>query len=223
MRSAMIVVGLLAAVAGGCRTGESRATESDGRGMTASAVRGNAAPGETTRGLRVGDEVPDATLSTSGQRLYQLDDIIGGRPTVLIFYRGGWCPFCAGDLKDWQEHIEEVRDLGAQVIAITPESPERALGTATKNELGFTVLSDVRGEAARAFDLGFTLDEATQKKYKGYGIDLAESNALKNWDLVIPATYVVDSDGVIRYAYVNEDYKHRAAATEVIEALRAVE
>lgn len=222
MRRAIIVVGLLAAVAGGCKTGQTRAAESDGKGVAAGATPTNSAPGDTTRGLRVGDQAPDATLSTSGGRLYQLDDIIGGQPTVLIFYRGGWCPFCAGELQDWQEHIEEVRALGAEVIAITPEAPEQALGTASKHELGFTVLSDVRGEAAKAFDLGFTLDEATQKKYKGYGIDLAESNAMKNWDLVIPATYVVDSSGVIRYAYVNEDYKQRADAEDVIEVLRQV-
>lgn len=186
------------------------------------AVKGNAAPGSTERGLRVGDSVPNVDLATILGSDIRLADLIDDGPTVIVFYRGGWCPYCQGDLTEWQAHLDEVKSLGASVLAITPEAPNRAEATSAKNNLGFEVLSDVKGEAAAEFDLGFTLDDDTQRRYAGYGIDLPTINARQNWDLVIPATYVVDTTGVIRYAYVNEDYKQRADPTEVVAALRAL-
>ena len=184
---------------------------------------GNAAPSDTTRGLRVGDRIPDAVLATAEGRDVSLRDAAAGRAVVLAFYRGGWCPYCSGELREWQGRLGELHELGAELIAITPEAPGFVSQTQIKNELEFMVLSDVMGEAAERFDLGFAVDGKTQRKYEGYGIDLAAINARKTWELVIPATYVVDAEGVIRYAYVNEDYTERADADEVLAAVRGLE
>ncbi|MCL4220294.1 MAG: AhpC/TSA family protein [Phycisphaerales bacterium] len=185
--------------------------------------KANAAGTDTQRGLLAGDRAPDATLQAADGQEVQLADVYARGPVVLAFYRGGWCPYCANELKEWQDRLEELRDLGGELIAITPESPGFASQTAGKHGLGFTVLSDARGEAAARFDLGFTLDARTRERYRGLGIDLEQVNAQKNWDLVIPATYLIDEDGVIRYAYVNEDYTKRARPDEVLAALRRLE
>lgn len=183
---------------------------------------GNAANSETTRGLRVGARAPDVTLGTAQGEEVALSDVYGKGPVVLAFYRGGWCPFCVGELEGWQSRLGDLEALGGVLVAITPESPEQADQTAAEHDLSFAVLSDVHGQAAQAFDLGFELDAETQKKYRGYGIDLSQTNARHNWELVIPATYVIDEKGVIRYAYVNEDYKKRADPDEVLAAVRSL-
>jgi peroxiredoxin len=222
MRTAMAMVLISGVMLGGCKSGQKQCPVPTADSIAAMEVKGNSAPGSTERGLRVGDMVPNADLATILGSDVHLADLIGAGPTVIVFYRGGWCPYCQGDLTEWQDHLAEVKALGGSVIAITPEAPNRAEATSTKNKLGFEVLSDVKGEAAAGFDLGFTLDDATQQRYTGYGIDLTAINAQHNWDLVIPATYLVDRSGVIRYAYVNEDYKQRADPSEVITALKAI-
>ncbi len=229
MRTQLTTIAMMSVVAGsiltGCKgAGQCRApaTETTSDLSAAVEVKDNAAASDTTRGLRVGDRVPDVALASILGSDVQLGELVGSGPLILVFYRGGWCPYCAGDLKEWQGHLTEVDDLGGSLVAITPEAPNRAEATGAKNNLGFDILSDGTGEAAAAFDVGFTLDEKTQRKYAGYGIDLPTINAQQNWDLVIPATFVVDRAGVIRYAYVNEDYSKRADPQEVIAALRAV-
>lgn len=183
----------------------------------------NAARTATSRGLLAGDRAPDAALVTADGREVRLGEAYGQGPVVLAFYRGGWCPYCARELKEWEDKLDELHALGGELIAITPEAPGFASLTVSKHRLGFTVLSDVRGEAATKFDLGFAVDERTQEKYRRHGIDLAEVNARKNWELVIPATYLIDEQGVIRYAYVNEDYTKRADPDDVLAALRTLE
>lgn len=185
--------------------------------------KANAAGTNTERGLLAGDRAPDATLQTADGRAVHLAEVYARGPVVVAFYRGGWCPYCANELKEWQDRLEELHALGGELIAITPEAPGFASQTVSKHGLGFTVLSDAHGEAAARFDLGFTLDERTREKYRGYGIDLQQINARQNWELVIPATYLIDEEGVIRYAYVNEDYTKRADPDEVLGALRRLE
>jgi peroxiredoxin len=207
----------------GCKTQNENASLDTGSQSAQVTTPANAAPSDTTRGLRVGDHVPDALLATIDGREMQLGDIVGRAPLILTFYRGGWCPYCQGQLTEWQGRIDEVRALGSELIAITPEAPSKAQATMNEHDLGFPILSDIKGQAAAGFDLGFELDQATQKRYKGFGINLPAINAREDWNLVIPATYVVDADGIIRYAYINEDYTKRADPDEVLDALAALE
>ena len=140
----------------------------------------------------------------------------------MIFYRGGWCPFCNRDLKNWQQALPEFRDAGAHVVAISMESPEHAIETAQDNNLDYTVLVDETGDVVKAFRLGFELEESTKNRYKGFGIDLASHNATGEWVLPAPAVYVVDTRGVIRYASANWDYKDRAGYQEALEAVKGL-
>ncbi len=176
----------------------------------------------TTATLKVGDKLPDLTLKNTKNEDVKTSTLFAKQPIVLTVYRGGWCPYCNTNLKKWQDKLQAVTNLDAAIIAVSPESPEHVAETIGKDKLGYTVLSDSTGVAGKALGLNFTLDQNTQRKYKGMGIDLSKHNANGTWDLPHPATFVVDTTGTIRYLFMNEDYKKRANIDDVIAALAAI-
>ena len=108
------------------------------------------------------------------------------------------------------------------LVAISPEQPDTSLSTKEKNEISFEVLSDVGNKIANQFGLVFTLDEQLQPVYKEFGIDIPKSNGDTSYTLPIAATYVIDTTGEIKYAFVDTDYRNRAEPSDVIKALEAV-
>ncbi|MEM1331497.1 MAG: peroxiredoxin-like family protein [Planctomycetota bacterium] len=175
---------------------------------------------ESGLGLAEGVRAPNATVRDTEGGSVRLASLYGDGPVVVTFYRGSWCPYCNNALTEWQGKLDDLEAAGGRLVALTPDKPENAAGTVGKHDLGFTVLSDADFEAADAFGVRFSLDADTREKYKGYGIDLAKSNASGDWDLPHPGTFVIDSSGVIRYAWVSSDYATRANPDEVIAAVR---
>ncbi len=173
-------------------------------------------------GLKVGEKAPDAKVLTEKGEAKQLAEIMKGKKTIVVFYRGGWCPFCTKSLKGWQGHMDDVTKAGAQIVFISPEKPENATKTEATTGVGATVYSDTSMAAAKAFKLDFVLDDKTQEKYKGYGINLAEQNASGTWALPHPATYIIDEKGEIRFAESSVDYTKRTDPQKVIDALKAM-
>lgn len=173
-------------------------------------------------GLVVGEHAPDVDLTDSTGKRVSLSSLYAKRPVVVTFYRGGWCPFCIKALSDWRLRVPDLSAAGADFVAITMEKPEYVDETVDKHALNYTVLLDDAGRAAELFKVKFRLDEATQTKYKGYGIDLAAHNSSGQWTLPAPGTFLIDTDGVIRYAFADWDYKKRADPDEVIAAARAL-
>lgn len=185
---------------------------------------GHAEHADSSRiGLEVGQSVSgDATLLTASGEEIALSDLWASGPVVLTFYRGGWCPYCNNALTEWEGKLGELESAGGELVALSPEKPESAGKTAEKNEASFKVLSDATFAAADLFNLRFSLGADIQKLYKGYGIDLEKANASKTWELPHPGTFVIDTDGTVRYAWVQEDYRTRANPDEVIAAVRQV-
>jgi len=169
--------------------------------------------------LNVGDKLPNLTFKNAQNQDVNLTAPYAEQPIVLTVYRGGWSPYCVTNLEQWQDKLEQVTALGAAIIAISPESSQQVATTVGKDALAYTVLSDSTGSAIKALGLAFILDDTTQAKYKGFGVDLSKLNADGTWELPHSATYVVDTTGVIRYVYVNEDYKTRANVDEVFAAI----
>lgn len=183
----------------------------------------NLDPKIDTPGLAVGDKAPTGVaLRTVEDAPVALESLWADGPVVVTFYRGGWCPYCTKDLAKWEKRIDEIEQMGATFVAITMEKPDLAQKTAAKHTPGTTILSDSSGDVSRAFRLAFSLDDKTVKAYKGYGIDLEKANANATWELPAPATYVIDRDGVVRYAWSSWDYTKRAPVSEVVDAARAV-
>ena len=179
------------------------------------------ATGIETQALQVGDQAPDITLPDATGRLVRLADLWKENVTVLIFYRGGWCPYCNLELRAWQKQLDALTQLGGKLIAISPQTPDNSLSTAEKNELAYPVLSDSALTAAHGFGIAFEMPQPLIDLYSKVGNDLPVLNGNGRWALPLPATYVVGRDGVIQFAHIESDYRMRAEPTDVLHAMEA--
>ncbi|GGA35860.1 peroxiredoxin-like family protein [Okeania sp. KiyG1] len=172
--------------------------------------------------LKVGEKVPNFSLPNAVGKKVELNSLLVESPVVISFYRGGWCPYCNMELRGLQKYLPQIAELGAKLIAISPETPDNSLSTTEKNELTFEVLSDGGNQVAKEFGLVFELPEELRPIYQSFGIDLPAYNGDKSFELPIPATYVVASDGTIIHAFVNPDYTQRLDPEEIINVLKKV-
>lgn len=178
------------------------------------------ASGLSEKGLKKGDIAPNFVLPSAKGESISSADLLKEGPLVISFYRGGWCPYCNLELNALQQILAEIETLGAKLVAISPETPDKALTTAQKHEMRFEVLSDVGNKVARDFALVFTLAEELRSIYQSFGIDIPAYNGDELYELPMPATYVINTDGTIRYSFVNADYTQRAEPSAILEALR---
>lgn len=169
--------------------------------------------------LAAGATVPAVNLHTDAGAAVGLRDALGGKPTVLIFYRGGWCPFCTRHLAALGEAQPALTAAGYQLLAISPDRPEKLRAKPSHEHLPFTLYSDSKMHAAQAFGITFKVEDALVAKYKeSYGIDLEGDSGETHHLLPHPAVFIVDAGGTIRYAHVNPDYKVRMSPEEIIAA-----
>ncbi|GAA73657.1 MAG: AhpC/TSA family protein [Colwellia sp.] len=169
--------------------------------------------------LQVGDKIENFILPNHLGKNIELADLLDKGPVVVSFYRGAWCPYCNLELKALNDFLPQFKTKSAQLVAISPQLPDQTLTTAQKNELEFDVLSDVGNKVAQQFGLLFTLDKRIQELYTGFGIDFEHTYGDKTYQLPLPATYVINQEGVITYAFLNEDYTLRAEPSDVMAAL----
>jgi len=170
--------------------------------------------------LKKSDNTPGVTLTNPNGQSISLAQLYERAPAIVIFYRGGWCPYCNLTLRAYQGLLPEIRAAGVNLVAITPELPDNTLNTAQKNELAFEVLSDPDLEAAAGFGLAFELPEDLAALYIKNGNDLRLINGTSRFSLPVPATYVIGRDGVIAYAHVDVDYRNRAEPNDALEAAK---
>jgi peroxiredoxin len=143
---------------------------------------------------------------------------------VLSFYRGQWCPYCDLQLRAYQEVLPRIKALGANLVAISPQTPDETLSTAQKRNLEFRVLSDAGNKIARAYGLVWKVPAGLDAMQKGFGVDLTKSNGDTSNELPVPATFVLGADdGRIAFAYVNADWRERLEPAELIRALERLE
>jgi peroxiredoxin len=172
--------------------------------------------------IEVGDQAPDFRLPDARGGYVRLRNLLAKGPVVLSFYRGGWCPYCNLELRALQRALPEIKELSAQLVAISPQTPDGSLSTAEKNELAFSVLSDIGSATAKAYGIAFDLAEELRPIFTRFGHALPDKNGGESWVLPIPATYVVDMDGTVVLAFVDVDYRNRLEPTEILAALQAL-
>jgi peroxiredoxin len=171
-------------------------------------------------GLAVGNEAPEFSLPDAMGRTVSLRERLSGGPVVLVFYRGEWCPYCNTYLRALQAVLPEMVARGASLMAVSPQSPDHSLSIAEKAELGFDVLSDVDQAVIRAFRVQFTLPADLQDVHvNAFQLDLRDQTADHSWQLPVPATFVIDRDGIVRAAHVSADYRTRMEPVDIIAAL----
>lgn len=178
--------------------------------------------GIVERAVKQGDMAPDFELPNAKGDAVALSALLSEGPVVLAFYRGGWCPYCNLQLRAYQRILPAIRDLGAQLVAISPQAPDESLTTAEKNALEFEVLSDVGAKVAGAYRILFDLSDRLKAAYLGMGRDLSADNADGQWHLPIPATYVIDRDGRIEGAYIDPEYRNRLEPSQILDALKTL-
>ncbi|MGB0133319.1 peroxiredoxin-like family protein [Dokdonella sp.] len=172
--------------------------------------------------ILLGSAMPDVAMQTIDGKPTTLKQQVDGQPAILVFYRGGWCPYCNMQLSDLRLIAAETEALGYRLIAISPDLPGELGKTMTKDKLDYTLLSDSKADAMRAFGIGFRVDDATIEKYKGYGIDLEKASGENHHALPVPSVFIVDAAGVLQFSYVHPDYKVRVPGTVIMAAAKAI-
>lgn len=160
--------------------------------------------------LMNGQFIPDVIVQTEFGRDISLQSVIESRPSLVLFYRGGWCPYCNRQMAGLMDVEQRILDLGYQIVAISPDAPDRL--QEQKTEKGFDVLrlSDSNLQAIRGFGLGYFVPETEASKYRNtLGATLTTLEGTERVVLPVPAAFIVDQSGVIQFQYVNPNYKVR--------------
>ncbi|NJK99370.1 MAG: AhpC/TSA family protein [Spirulinaceae cyanobacterium SM2_1_0] len=176
--------------------------------------------GIATQSVNVGDRAPHFALPNATGTTVDLQALLAQGPVVIAFYRGQWCPYCNLQLRALQQALPEIQQLGATLVAISPQTPDNSLSTVEKHTLEFEVLSDVGNRVARDFGLVFQLPTELCAVYDSLGLDLPAHNGDDSFELPLAATYILAPDGVVTRAHVQPDYKQRLAPEEIIAALQ---
>ncbi len=170
--------------------------------------------------LKTGQKAPEFSLPNHKGETRSLSSILSASPIVLTFYRGGWCPYCNLELAALQKALARIEQTGAKLIAISPELPDHSLTTIEKHSLEFEVLSDQGGNVQNLFGLEFQLPEVLRPVYEGFGFDIPTHNGNGTFALPVPATYIIDQSGIVRYHFVDVDYTKRAEPEVIIQKLK---
>lgn len=175
---------------------------------------------EEAKPLKVGAHAPDSTLMSLDGKEIKLSKVLGNKPTVLVFYRGSWCPFCNMHLADLARIEKDVRSKGYQIIAITPDLPSELNKTMDKHQMTYQLFSDSKAEAMKKFGVAFRLDDQTFAMYKDkYHIDLEKSSGEMHHILPVPSVFLINKSGKIIFAHSNPDYKVRLKGSEILKAI----
>jgi peroxiredoxin len=180
------------------------------------------ATGQAERALNVGARAPSFELPDAQGGAVKSADLLRKGPLVATFYRGVWCPYCNMDLQALEEVADDIRALGASLVAISPQTAPNRRKSERENALSFPILSDHGNALAAEFGLRFRLPDELIAVYKGFGNDLTIGNGEDSWTLPMPARYVIGTDGVIAYAEVNADYTKRPDPSELLPVLKSL-
>jgi len=159
--------------------------------------------------LLIGMKAPDFTVQDIENQTFRFESGAQDRPIVLTFFRGGWCPYCNLHLAELRLAEKQLKEMGFDIWFISIDSPEFLLESLDDPNIGYTLYSDSSLNATRAFGLAFQVDDELHKKYLSYDIDLEKASGETHHVLPAPATYLIGTDGLINFAYINPDYKVR--------------
>ena len=172
--------------------------------------------------LQVGEMAPDFELPDTDGKLVSLEAALRHGPVIVTFYRGGWCPYCNLALRALHQTLARFRQEQATLLSITPQLAEGVRETREHLGLDFPMLSDRGNRVARLFGLAYRLPGDLIALYRRLGVDIGGANGMAEWELPLPATYVIAPDGAVAYAMIDIDYTHRAEPDEILAALRRV-
>jgi peroxiredoxin len=177
--------------------------------------------GVAGRTLAVGAKAPEFELADGDGKVFRSAEALAKGRLVVSFYRGRWCPYCVAELESLRDIVPQVEAARASLVAISPQTRKQSYFTADQHQLRFPVLSDPGNAVARQFGLVYRLPEGLEGLYRAIFINLPLANGDQSWELPIPATYVLERDGTVLFAFADVDHRKRAEPAEILECLRA--
>jgi peroxiredoxin len=176
--------------------------------------------GIAERALLGGAQAPEFELADGNGKLFRSAEALARGRLVVSFYRGRWCPYCVAELESLRDVLPEIEAAGASLVAISPQTQKQTYFTADQHELRFPVLSDPGNAVARQFGLVYRLPQELERLYRAIFINLPLANGDQSWELPFPATYILECDGTVLYAFADADHMRRAEPAELVERLR---
>jgi peroxiredoxin len=171
-------------------------------------------PSET---IQVGQEFPSFELQDATGKLVSKDTLVRDGALLVSFYRGEWCPYCNLELRALQKHLPEFKAKGVSLVAISPQLPDSSISTVEKHELQFTVLSDVDNKLARQLGIVWRQPNTFQPLFQGFGVDWQKLYGNESLEVPIPATFLVNKNGVVRNMFLDPDYTKRLDPETALE------
>ena len=189
-------------------------------GAFAAEQRALAAAGEPSGLVQPGTRLPDGELLGVAGQPATLAETLSGKPAVIVFYRGGWCPYCSIALRTYQAQlVPPLAERGISLIAISPQTPDGSLSTKESKELTFTVLSDPGNQIAGQLGILTAPSDGARAAQLQLGLDLTQVNADGTTGLPMPTVVIADADGVIRWIDVHRDYTTGTEPGQVLQAV----
>ncbi|MEM6717991.1 MAG: peroxiredoxin-like family protein [Bacteroidota bacterium] len=169
--------------------------------------------------LKAGEKAPEFTLHNQEGNLVSSKDVLKKGPIIVTFYRGVWCPYCNLDLSNLKRHLDQFEENNATLVSISPQIAKYNAQIVERQRLPFGVLSDEGNQVAAKFGLRWEMVDPLKSLYNDqFQISLPKYNGEDSWTLPMPARYLIDTDGIIRYAEAKADYTNRPNPDELIEA-----
>jgi len=172
------------------------------------------------RVIQTGMPVPDFELIDQFDTSHKSTELYENEPLVISFYRGVWCPYCNVDLSYLRKSYQKIKDLGAELVVISPNLPRFSQYAIQRHKLPFNILTDYKNQVAKQFGLVFQVSDKLKDLYlKSFEVNLEKYNGEDSWTLPMPARFVIDTDGIIRYAEYSPDYTKRPEIRDILQTL----
>jgi peroxiredoxin len=169
--------------------------------------------------LPVGAQAPEFELKDSSGRLVRSHDLLAVGPLVIKFFRGRWCSYCVTELEAWRDLYGQLRERGALLVAISPETQRQSDFAVQQHKIPFPLLHDPEAKLAEKFGLAYTVPEYHQRYLKSILVNLPFINGEASWRLPLPATYVLGCDGRVHFAEAHADFRVRPEPAEALAAV----
>jgi len=166
--------------------------------------------------LLIGEKIPDVSVTSTEGLQTSLKTVLSEKPSILLFYRGGWCPYCNRHLSAVGEIESEIAASGYQIIAISPDSPKKLKGSKNKEKLGYNLFSDAKADLIKAMGIAFKAPERYTDKL------LSFSGGHNSGFLPVPSAFIVDTDGIILFEYISPNYKQRITSNMLLAIIKTI-
>ncbi len=171
--------------------------------------------------LPIGATAPDFALPDFSGKLVRSSDLLALGPLIVNFFRGRWCPYCVTELEAWRDLYPALRERGALVVAVSPQTQRQSDFTASQHAIPFPLLTDAGCAVAEQFGLVWSLPDDLRRYYLGILVNIPFINGDENWKLPLPATYVLGPGGKVLYAEAHADFRVRPEPEDVLRVLPA--